>query len=44
MHDGGSATLRDAILRHGGEAQTVTTSFNSLSSTQQQIITFLSSL
>jgi len=45
MHDGGSPTLRDAILRHDGEARTVTTSFTSLNSTQQQqIITFLMSL
>jgi CxxC motif-containing protein (DUF1111 family) len=45
MHDGGSATLRDAILRHKGEALTVTANFTSLSSTQQQqLLTFLNSL
>jgi CxxC motif-containing protein (DUF1111 family) len=45
MHDGGSTTFRGAILRHKAEAQTVTTNFNNLSSTQQQqLITFLSSL
>jgi len=45
MHDGGSNTFRGAIARHKGEAQSVTTSFNNLSSIQQQqVLTFLSSL
>jgi CxxC motif-containing protein (DUF1111 family) len=45
MHDGGSTTFRDAILRHQGEAQSVTTNFTNLNSIQQQqVITFLSSL
>jgi len=45
MHDGASTTLRNAILRHAREAQTVTQNFNSLSSTQQQqLLTFLMSL
>lgn len=45
MHDGQSVTLRDAILRHGGEAQRVTASFRRLRAEQQQdLLTFLMSL
>ena len=45
MHDGASLTFTDAILRHAGEATTVTNRFRTLSGTQQsQIITFLQSL
>jgi CxxC motif-containing protein (DUF1111 family) len=45
MHDNVSVTLRDAIERHAGEAQGVTTVFNGLTpEQQQQIITFLKSL
>jgi CxxC motif-containing protein (DUF1111 family) len=45
MHDGESTTLRDAILRHGGEAVEVTHHFQRLShSDQEAILEFLSSL
>ena len=45
MHDNASATLIDAIQRHGGEATGVVEAFKSLSaSQQQQLITFLRSL
>jgi CxxC motif-containing protein (DUF1111 family) len=45
MHDNASATLSDAIQRHGGEAQNVVTMFNGLTAAQQQqLITFLQSL
>ena len=45
MHDGESTTLRDAILRHSGEAAEVTTHFQQLShSDQEAILDFLSSL
>src|SRR5580765_7755509 len=45
MHDGLSLTFTDAILRHAGEASTVTNRFRALSGTQQnQIVTFLQSL
>jgi CxxC motif-containing protein (DUF1111 family) len=45
MHDNASATLSDAIQRHGGEAQNVITMFNGLTAAQQQqLITFLQSL
>jgi CxxC motif-containing protein (DUF1111 family) len=45
MHDNGSATLTDAIQRHGGEAQNVIATFNGLTAAQQQqLITFLQSL
>jgi CxxC motif-containing protein (DUF1111 family) len=45
MHDGLSLTFTDAILRHGGEARGVTSSFRGLTNAQQnQIITFLQSL
>ncbi|HZX93714.1 MAG TPA: di-heme oxidoredictase family protein, partial [Myxococcales bacterium] len=45
MHDGGSATISDAIQRHAGEAQGALASFNGLSTTQQnQILTYLNSL
>jgi CxxC motif-containing protein (DUF1111 family) len=45
MHDQASLTLRDAIIRHGGEASDVTQRFRRLSRREQQaIITFLRSL
>jgi len=45
MHDLRSLTLSDAIKRHGGEAQQVTSRFNGLTpQEQQQLITFLRSL
>jgi CxxC motif-containing protein (DUF1111 family) len=45
MHDGASGTLRDAILRHSGEAGEVTHRFQKLSrSDQEAILEFLSSL
>ena len=45
MHDGTSSTLRDAVLRHGGEAGDVNHRFQRLSqSDQEAILEFLSSL
>ena len=45
MHDNASSTLNDAISRHGGEAQGVTTKFQALTpAQQQQVIAFLQSL
>ena len=45
MHDQASLTLRDAIVRHGGEASGVTQRFRTLSRRQQEaIIEFLKSL
>jgi CxxC motif-containing protein (DUF1111 family) len=45
MHDNASLTLSDAIQRHAGEAQQVTSRFNALTpEEQQQLITFLRSL
>jgi CxxC motif-containing protein (DUF1111 family) len=45
MHDGASVTLRDAIARHGGEADHVTKQFEKLSKEDQEaIIQFLKSL
>jgi CxxC motif-containing protein (DUF1111 family) len=45
MHDNASLTLTDAIQRHQGEATSVVSGFNQLSSAQkQQLITFLNSL
>jgi CxxC motif-containing protein (DUF1111 family) len=45
MHDGFSATRENAILRHGGEARSVTRAFRQLSNRQRnQLLTFLSSL
>jgi len=45
MHDGRAATLRDAILIHGGEAERSTAMFKSATAEEQQaIITFLESL
>jgi CxxC motif-containing protein (DUF1111 family) len=45
MHDEASLTLRDAILRHGGEASGVTQRFGKLSRRgQEAIIEFLKSL
>jgi len=45
MHDGGSLSYRDAVLRHSGEASRVLFSFRRLSSTEQsQLLKFLASL
>jgi CxxC motif-containing protein (DUF1111 family) len=45
MHDQASLTLRDAIVRHGGEASKVTQRFRTLSRREQEaIIAFLQSL
>jgi CxxC motif-containing protein (DUF1111 family) len=45
MHDGESLSLASAILRHGGEALTVSNSYRRLSdSRKSQLITFLRSL
>jgi CxxC motif-containing protein (DUF1111 family) len=45
MHDGASLTLRDAILRHHGEASHVTQHFEKMKRADQEaIIEFLSSL
>src|SRR5438270_11249856 len=45
MHDQASLTLRDAVVRHGGEASLVTARFRRLSRREQlAIITFLQSL
>jgi CxxC motif-containing protein (DUF1111 family) len=45
LHDGASVSLRDAILRHAGEATTVIQNYNALSTTQKnQLFTFLQSL
>jgi hypothetical protein len=45
MHDSGSTTVRDAILRHGGEAATVISNYRALHSTDRtNLLAFLSSL
>jgi CxxC motif-containing protein (DUF1111 family) len=45
MHDGITVTLRDAILRHGGEADQATHGFRRLSSKDQEaMVEFLQSL
>jgi CxxC motif-containing protein (DUF1111 family) len=45
MHDGTSVTLRDAILRHAGEAANVTRDFRKLAASDQEaILQFLRSL
>ena len=45
MHDGLTFTPQEAIARHGGQAATVTSRYNSLTTTQKnQIIAFLNSL
>jgi CxxC motif-containing protein (DUF1111 family) len=45
MHDGGSLTLRDAILRHRNEASDAADRFLKLSASEQQaIVAFLRSL
>jgi CxxC motif-containing protein (DUF1111 family) len=45
MHDAASLTLRDAILRHRGEASGVTDRFQRLSNSEQQaVVEFLKSL
>jgi cytochrome c peroxidase len=45
MHDGSAQTLRDAILKHGGNAKSVRDKFQSLGSPDQAaLIAFLESL
>jgi cytochrome c peroxidase len=45
FHDGGSRTLRDAIVRHGGDASAVTKTYTQLSKADQQaVIAFLNTL
>jgi CxxC motif-containing protein (DUF1111 family) len=45
MHDGETVNRNEAILRHGGEANSVINNYNALSTTQKnQLITFLNSL
>lgn len=45
MHDGASLTLRDAILRHRGEAQDESKKFDRLSKQEQEaLLEFLRSL
>ena len=45
MHDGGSLTLRDAIVRHRGEASHVSQKFERLKKEDQEaLIEFLKSL
>ena len=44
MHDGATLTFNESILRHAGEARGVIANYRSLSSTQNQLITFLKSL
>jgi CxxC motif-containing protein (DUF1111 family) len=45
MHDGLSATRENAILRHSGEASSVTRAYRQLNGTQkQQLLTFINSL
>jgi CxxC motif-containing protein (DUF1111 family) len=45
MHDGASVTLRDAILRHGGEAEEATRGFRKLAAKDQEaVLEFLRSL
>jgi CxxC motif-containing protein (DUF1111 family) len=45
MHDGTSVTFRDAILRHGGEAEQATRAFRKLAPKEQEaIVEFLRSL
>jgi CxxC motif-containing protein (DUF1111 family) len=45
FHDGKSPTLADAILRHGGEAASVTRSYQTLSDEEQEaILVFLKTL
>jgi mono/diheme cytochrome c family protein len=45
LHDGRAPTLRDAILRHGGDANVVTSAFKKLSREDQEaVIAFLKTL
>jgi CxxC motif-containing protein (DUF1111 family) len=45
MHDGGSKTIEQAILRHGGEAQNAVSGFGGLSpSDRDAFLAFLGSL
>jgi len=45
LHDGRAATITEAILEHGGEAQTARNNFVADSTTQQkQLVTFLKNL
>jgi cytochrome c peroxidase len=39
MHDGGARTLREAILRHGGDAKTVTEAYKKLPKEDQEALT-----
>lgn len=45
MHDGLSLTLREAILRHGGQAEATASAFQGFSATQKlRLFPFLNSL
>jgi CxxC motif-containing protein (DUF1111 family) len=45
FHDGASRTLRDAIVRHGGDAAGVTTAYKTLSRADQEaVVAFLKTL
>jgi CxxC motif-containing protein (DUF1111 family) len=45
MHDGLTFTTEDAIQRHAGQANTVTSAYNALSPAQKaQLLAFLDSL
>ena len=45
FHDGGSATLEHAILRHGGDAKTVTAAYKTLPPADQAaLVAFLRTL
>jgi hypothetical protein len=45
LHDGRATTLHEAIITHGGDAQTVTEAYMSISPTKQaELISFLESL
>ena len=45
LHDGGARTLRDAILRHNGDAKAVTEAYRKLSAPDQEaVLAFLRTL
>ena len=44
FHDGGSATLQDAILRHRGQAKSVLERYTKLSACEQKALTGLQDL
>ena len=45
MHDGATVTIKDAILRHAGQASTAVSNYNALSGTQKnRLLAFLGSL